>query len=82
MGERLIISPEVRDVIRQGRIDERAFHAQDRIDIPCGIQGEESRAEGIRRSISHSNGGLSAEKIEQQYNGGASVVDRIDKIEF
>lgn len=82
MSERLRISPEVTAVIRQGRVDEKAFHAQDRMEVPFGIQGEELRAEGYKRCVTHSNGGRNAEAIERQYNGGASIVDRIDKLEL
>lgn len=82
MSERLRISPEVTAVIRQGRVDEKAFHAQDRIDVPFGIQGEELRSEGYKRCVSHSNGARNAEAIERQYNGGASAVDTVDRLEF
>ena len=41
MGEKLIITPEVRAVIREGRADERAFNLGSRLVVPYGLRGED-----------------------------------------
>jgi hypothetical protein len=65
MTERLIISPEVRAVLREGRRQERELHAKDRIEVPFGLEGEALRAEGVTPSRTHSNGSASAREAEQ-----------------
>lgn len=65
MTERLIISPEVREVLREGRRQEREMHARNRIEVPFGLEGEALRAEGIIPSRTHSNGSADAIKAER-----------------
>jgi len=60
-----VISPEVREVIREGRAFERSLHARDRIDVPSGLWGEELSSEGIRPSRVHSSGERDGRKAQQ-----------------
>jgi len=65
MKERLIISPEVRAVLREGRRQEKEFYAKNRIEVPFGLEGEALRVEGVTSSRTHSNGSASAREVEQ-----------------
>ena len=65
MQTRLIISPQVRDVIRQGRIDEKALTRPDRPDLPFGLTGEDLRSEGYVPTRRHSSGPVMAREAER-----------------
>jgi len=62
---REVISPEVIEVIRQGRAFERSLHSKDRVDVPSGLWGEALNAEGIRSSRVHSSGAREARRAQK-----------------
>ncbi len=65
MGEKLIMSEEVEDLVRRSGEQDRALRSPDRMEIPCGLQGEEVGAEHLRHARTHSSGAREARIVEQ-----------------